>query len=238
MAGLLLHGTHHRPAAGRDLRSDVERLRWTKGHSQRLPRPAPGKRQAADSRGHQDLRRHPEDSLALHHGGAAGGPEKDGPTRAFCPRRPVFFRSVAGYVVKGKSRNSNHQKQLQKAKKTPAFRLESGCFVELLPRFELGTSSLPTDWEDRVCCFQTLLHPLHSGVPSFPELLCPLSPSARFPVWVSVWVKGRREPAIAPPAQPDCYQSASPHRLRERLRTSPLSSNSVLRTPSAALALQ
>ena len=62
------------------------------------------------------------------------------------------------------------------------------------------TAYLPTDWEDRVCCFQTLLHPLRSGVPSFPELLCPLSPSARFPVWVSVWVKGRREPAIAPPA--------------------------------------
>lgn len=112
------------------------------------------------------------------------------------------------------------------------------CFLELIARFELATSSLPTDWEDRVCCFQTLLHPLRSGVPSFPDLLCPLSPSARFPVWVSVWVKGRREPAIAPPAQPDCYQSASPHRLRERLRTSPLSSNSVLRTPSAALALQ
>ena len=112
------------------------------------------------------------------------------------------------------------------------------CFLELLGGFEPPISSLPTDWEDRVCCFQTLLHPLRSGGPSFPELLCPLSPSARFPVWVSVWVKGRREPAIAPPAQPDCYQSASPHRLRERLRTSPLSSNSVLRTPSAALALQ
>ena len=125
-----------------------------------------------------------------------------------------------------------------KSKKTPAFYAKSGCFVELLGGFEPPTSSLPTDWEDRVCCFQTLLHPLHSGVPSFPELLCPLSPSARFPVWVSVWVKGRREPAIAPPAQPDCYQSASPHRLRERLRASPLSSNSVSRTPSAALALQ
>lgn len=108
----------------------------------------------------------------------------------------------------------------------------------IVPKSPLIVTSSSTDWEDRVCCFQTLLHPLRSGVPSFPELLCPLSPSARFPVWVSVWVKGRREPAIAPPAQPDCYQSASPHRLRERLRTSPLSSNSVLRTPSAALALQ
>ena len=162
----------------------------------------------------------------------------NGPPRAKRPRRPVFFLSVACSVVKGKSQNSNYQKWLQKAKKTPAFHVKSGRFMELLPRFELGASSLPTDWEDRVCCFQTLLHPLHSGVPSFPELLCPLSPSARFPVWVTVWVKGRREPAIAPPAQLDCYQSASPHRLRERLRASPLSSNSVSRTPSAALALQ
>ena len=34
-------------------------------------------------------------------------------------------------------------KIVEKASKTTAFRLKSGCFVELLPRFELGTSSLP-----------------------------------------------------------------------------------------------
>ena len=162
----------------------------------------------------------------------------NGPPKAKCPWRPVFSLSVAGSVVNSKWKNLIFQKLLRILEEKAAFQKKSDLLVELLPRFELGTSSLPTDWEDRVCCFQTLLHPLRSGVPSFPELLCPLSPSARFPVWVSVWVKGRREPAIAPPAQPDCYQSASPHRLRERLRASPLSSNSVSRTPSAALALQ
>ena len=59
----------------------------------------------------------------------------------------------------------------------------------IVPKSPLIVTSSSTDWEDRVCCFQTLLHPLRSGVPSFPELLCPLSPSARFPVWVSVWVR-------------------------------------------------
>ena len=67
-----------------------------------------------------------------------------------------------------------------------------GCpfVLELLPRFELGTSSLPTDWEDEVFCFPGLLCPFQSGVPSFPALLCPLSPLLRFPVWVTVWVRG------------------------------------------------
>ena len=64
-----------------------------------------------------------------------------------------------------------------------------GFSMELLPRFELGTSSLPTDWEDEVCCFPVLLCPFQSGVPSFPALLCPLSPLLRFPVWVTVWVR-------------------------------------------------
>ena len=101
---------------------------------------------------------------------------------------------------KAKARIQIIKNSCRKQRKYPLFQAKSGYFVELLGGFELATSSLPTDWEDRVCCFQTLLHPLRSGVPSFPELLCPLSPSARFPVWVSVWVKGRREPAIAPPA--------------------------------------
>ena len=64
-----------------------------------------------------------------------------------------------------------------------------GFSMELLPRFELGTSSLPTDWEDEVFYFPGLLCPFWSGVSSFPALLRPLLPSARFPVWVAVWVR-------------------------------------------------
>ena len=65
-----------------------------------------------------------------------------------------------------------------------------GFSMELLPRFELGTSSLPTDWEGEVSSFPDLLYPFWSGVSSFPALLRPLLPSARFPVWVAVWVRG------------------------------------------------
>ena len=46
----------------------------------------------------------------------------------------------------------------QQAKEKNRFSNEKR-FLELLPRFELGTSSLPTDWEDRVCCFQTPFAP-------------------------------------------------------------------------------
>ena len=61
--------------------------------------------------------------------------------------------------------------------------------MELLSGFEPETSSLPTDWEDEVFCFPGLLCPFWSGVSSFPALLRPLLPSARFPVWVAVWVR-------------------------------------------------
>ena len=62
--------------------------------------------------------------------------------------------------------------------------------MELLSGFEPETSSLPTDWEDEVFCFPGLLCPFWSGVSSFPALLRPLLPSAHFPVWVAVWVRG------------------------------------------------
>ena len=104
-------------------------------------------------------------------------------------RRPVIFLSVACSVDKDKWRNSICPKLLQIAKEKTTFQKKSGLFVELLPRFELGTSSLPTDWEDEVFCFPVLLCPFQSGVPSFPALLCPLSPLLRFPVWVTVWVR-------------------------------------------------
>ena len=104
-------------------------------------------------------------------------------------RRPVIFLSVACSVVKDKWRNSICPKLLQIAKEKTTFQKKSGLFVELLPRFELGTSSLPTDWEDEVFYFPGLLCPFWSGVSSFPALLRPLLPSARFPVWVAVWVR-------------------------------------------------
>ena len=74
-------------------------------------------------------------------------------------RRPVIFLSVACSVVKDKWRNSICPKLLQIAKEKTTFQKKSGLFVELLPRFELGTSSLPTDWEDEVFYFPGLLCP-------------------------------------------------------------------------------
>ena len=67
-------------------------------------------------------------------------------------------------------------------------------FLELLPRFELGTSSLPTDWEGEVCCFPGLLCPLLSGAPCSPALFRPLVPLVRFAVWVTVWVSSNSWP--------------------------------------------
>ena len=64
-----------------------------------------------------------------------------------------------------------------------------GFLLELLPRFELGTSSLPTDWAGEVCCFPGLLCPLLSGSPCSPALFRPLVPLSHFPVWVTVWVR-------------------------------------------------
>ena len=74
-----------------------------------------------------------------------------------------------------------------------------GCpfVLELLPRFELGTSSLPTDWEDGVSCSPSLLDSFRSGVTSFPTLLRPLVPLIHFPVWVVVWVRDNTHPRSA-----------------------------------------
>ena len=61
--------------------------------------------------------------------------------------------------------------------------------MELLPRFELGTSSLPTDWKPRECRCSALSGPFcYSGTWSL-ALSRPLSPPAFFRVWVTVWVK-------------------------------------------------
>ena len=66
-------------------------------------------------------------------------------------RRPVIFLSVACSVVKGKWQNSICPKLLQITKEKTTFQKKSGLFVELLPRFELGTSSLPKHRAD--CSF-------------------------------------------------------------------------------------
>ena len=61
--------------------------------------------------------------------------------------------------------------------------------MELLSGFEPETSSLPTDWESEVFCFRALLCLLPFDGPHYLALLCPLFTPARFPVWVSVWVR-------------------------------------------------
>lgn len=69
------------------------------------------------------------------------------------------------------------------------FKSGGGFILELLPRFELGTSSLPTDWEPSSPWFSTLSSPFCSKRMRSAALFALLFPSARFPVWVSVWVK-------------------------------------------------
>lgn len=62
-------------------------------------------------------------------------------------------------------------------------------FLELLGGFEPPTSSLPTDWEPSSRCVPTLSGYFCSKRMRSPVLLCPLLPPARFPVWVSMWVR-------------------------------------------------
>ena len=101
---------------------------------------------------------------------------------------PIFL-SVACSVVNALTTYFNQAKTSRKAKQNRPFQLKRAVFVELLPRFELGTSSLPTDWEGEVFCFLCLLCPLLSGTPNSPALFRPLIPPVFFGVWVTVWVK-------------------------------------------------
>ena len=55
-----------------------------------------------------------------------------------------FFLSVACYVVKPKIQKSKHQKMYRKQKEIRRFQQKTADFMELLSRFELETSSLPT----------------------------------------------------------------------------------------------
>ena len=117
---------------------------------------------------------------------------------------PIFL-SLACSVVNALTTYFNQAKTSRKAKQNRPFQLKRAVFVELLPRFELGTSSLPTDWEGEISCFRDILCPFPFGGPYSPALLYPLFPPARFPVWVSVWV--RRTPR----RQKSPGRAASPH---------------------------
>ena len=106
---------------------------------------------------------------------------------------PIFL-SVACSVVNALTTYFNQAKTSRKAKQNRPFQLKRAVFVELLPRFELGTSSLPTDWEGEVSYSPSLLGSFQSAVTSFPTLLCPLVPLSHFPVWVVVWVSSNSWP--------------------------------------------
>ncbi len=62
-------------------------------------------------------------------------------------------------------------------------------YLELLPRFELGTSSLPTPWSGPMRCVPTLSGRFCYKRMRSPALSVPYAPSAPFPVWVTVWVR-------------------------------------------------
>ena len=54
-------------------------------------------------------------------------------------------------------------------------------FSDCYPEFELGTSSLPTDWKGEVCCFPGLLCPLLSETPCYPALFLSVDSVHSFP---------------------------------------------------------
>ena len=84
-----------------------------------------------------------------------------------------------------------------KCKEKPPFSHEKGGFLELLGGFEPPTSSLPTGWEPSSPCVPTLSGHFCSKRMRSAALLCPLLPSAHFPVWVSVWVKANYCPPLS-----------------------------------------
>ena len=58
-----------------------------------------------------------------------------------------FSLSVASYVVKVKVWKFNYKRMCKNQRKSWPFLRKRPTFVELLTRFELVTSSLPTDWK-------------------------------------------------------------------------------------------
>ena len=64
-----------------------------------------------------------------------------------------------------------------------------GVFLELLSRFELETSSLPTDCQPSEYRFPALWRPFCSGKSETLVLSALLSPTTRFLLWVNLWVR-------------------------------------------------
>jgi len=96
---------------------------------------------------------------------------------------------VACYVVNPETQKSKRHKMYEKQEEICRFQKKTADFVELLPRFELGTSSLPTDSKPSERRFPALWGPFCSGRAWSLTLSRPLIPPARFPMWVTVWVK-------------------------------------------------
>ena len=70
--------------------------------------------------------------------------------------------------------------------------------MELLGRFELPTSSLPTDFQPSERYFPALLRSVCSGKTKTLMLFAPLSPHTRFLLWVRLWVKQINSQRAAP----------------------------------------
>ena len=88
-----------------------------------------------------------------------------------------------------KNRKNKPAKKVEEYRRIPPESMDSSGILELLPRFELGTSSLPTDCQPREYRFPVLLGHFCYGEPWSLALSCPLTPPAFFRVWVTVWVK-------------------------------------------------
>ena len=99
-----------------------------------------------------------------------------------------FSLSVAGYVVKGRTGKFKCGKMCRNQRKIRPFQQKRPDFVELLTRFELVTSSLPTDWKPRNRWRSAVSGPFCSGKVMLSVLSAPLSPPASFVVWVRLWV--------------------------------------------------
>ena len=100
-----------------------------------------------------------------------------------------FSLSVASYVVKVKVWKFNYKRMCKNQRKSWPFLRKRPTFVELLTRFELVTSSLPTDCKLGNRWYPAVSGPFCSGKMMLSVLSTPLILSASFPVWVRLWVK-------------------------------------------------
>ena len=100
-----------------------------------------------------------------------------------------FSLSVASYVVKVKVWKFNYKRMCKNQRKSWPFLRKRPTFVELLTRFELVTSSLPSDRKPESCWCSAVSGPFCPGKMILSILSAPLPPSASFPVWVRLWVK-------------------------------------------------